>query len=224
MSYSVPELKVYLANHTGFLGEIKAYSDPITMGGKDVSIVKIDGNNLPTVRLGDSNKVHIQESMRVIGYPGAASPLGLSLIGMESLFVPTVTNGHVSAVKIDFKGQPVIQSDAAITHGNSGGPAFNGAGEVIGIATFGPEVAGFELLRAHQHRHRVRESGGAKPEAGAFRQPVAGGAGHLRRRQVRNRQEETGRRAAHYAERAGCHAPVCGRRSVRRARRGRWAA
>jgi hypothetical protein len=168
MSYSVPVLKVYLANKSGFNGEIKAYSDPVTKGGKDVSIVKIDGNNLPTVRLGDSNKVHIQEAMRVIGYPGAASPLGLSLIGMESLFVPTVTNGHVSAVKMDFKGQPVIQSDAAITHGNSGGPAFNAAGEVIGIATFGPEVAGLNFFVPINTAIEFVNQVGAKPEQGLF--------------------------------------------------------
>jgi hypothetical protein len=168
MSYSVPELKVYLANHTGFNAEIKAYSDPITMGGKDVAIVKIDANNLPTVRLGDSNKVHIQEPMRVIGYPGKASPLDMKLIGVDSLFVPTVTNGHVSAVKVDFKGKPVIQSDAAITHGNSGGPAFNDAGEVIGIATFGPEVAGFNFFVPINTAMEFVNQVGTKPEQGLF--------------------------------------------------------
>jgi serine protease Do len=168
MSYSVPELKVYLANRSGFNGDIKAYSDPITEGGKDVSIVKIDANNLPTVRLGDSSKVHIQEAIRVIGYPGAASPLGLNLIGMESLFVPTVTNGHVSAVKMDFKGKPVIQSDAAITHGNSGGPAFNDAGEVIGIATFGPEVAGLNFFVPINTAMEFVNQVGAKPDQGLF--------------------------------------------------------
>jgi serine protease Do len=168
MNYSVPELKVYLANRSGFNGEIKAYSDPITKGGKDVSIVKIDANNLPTVRLGDSNKVHIQEAMRVIGYPGAASPLGLNLIGMDSLFVPTVTNGHISAVKSDFKGKPVIQSDAAITHGNSGGPAFNDAGEVIGIATFGPEVAGLNFFVPINTAMEFVNQVGTKPEQGLF--------------------------------------------------------
>jgi serine protease Do len=168
MSYSVPELKVYLANRSGFNGEIKAYSDPITKGGKDVSIVKIDANNLPTVRLGDSSKVHIQEAMRVIGYPGAASPLGLNLISMDSLFVPTVTNGHISAVKMDFRGKPVIQSDAAITHGNSGGPAFNDAGEVIGIATFGPEVAGLNFFVPINTAMEFVNQVGAKPEQGLF--------------------------------------------------------
>jgi S1-C subfamily serine protease len=168
MSYSVPELKVYLANHTGFIGDIKAYSDPITMGGKDVAIVKIDANNLPTVRLGDSNNVHIQEPIRVIGYPGKAGPLDMKLISLDSLFVPTVTNGHISAVKMDFKGKPVIQSDAAITHGNSGGPAFNDAGEAIGIATFGPEVAGFNFFVPIDTALEFVNQVGAKPEQGLF--------------------------------------------------------
>jgi hypothetical protein len=57
----VPYLKVYLANKSYYQAEIKAYSDPIGQGGKDVAILKIDANNLPTVRLGDSNNVHIQE-------------------------------------------------------------------------------------------------------------------------------------------------------------------
>ena len=57
LSYKqVLDLKVYLANKSYYQGEIKAYSDPIGQGGKDVAIIKIDANNLPTVQLGDSNK------------------------------------------------------------------------------------------------------------------------------------------------------------------------
>ena len=170
-----PDLKVYLANKAFYQGEIKAYSDPITKGGKDVAVIKIDANNLPTVKLGDSNNVHLQEPVTVIGYPGVASRLGLSVLGMESLFVPSVTNGHISAVKADFKGTPVIQSDAAITHGNSGGPAFNDNAEVIGIATFGPEVAGFNFFvpinTALEFVHQV----GVNPESGMFNQLWAAG-------------------------------------------------
>ena len=77
--------------------------------------MKMDANNLPTVKLGDSSNVHIQEPITVIGYPAAASRVGLQILGVESLFVPTVTNGHISAVKADYKGMPVIQSDAAVT-------------------------------------------------------------------------------------------------------------
>jgi S1-C subfamily serine protease len=165
---SGPDLTVYLANKSYYNGEIKAYSDPIGDGGKDIAIVKIDANNLPTVRLGDSGTAHIQEPMIVIGYPAAASHIDFPVIA--SLFVPTVTNGHISAIKTDFKGTPVIQSDAAITHGNSGGPAFNAAGEVIGIATFGPAayVAGFNFFVPVNTAIEFVNQVGVKPESGLF--------------------------------------------------------
>ncbi len=171
LSYTTPDLKVYLANRRGYNAEIKAYSDPIGRNnGKDVAILKIDAENLPTVALGDSDQVHVQEPLTVIGYPGVASPLSFQLIGMESVMVPTVTNGRVSAVKSDYKGTPVIQSDAAITHGNSGGPAFNDNGQVIGIATFGPEVAGFNFfVPINTAWEFVRQSGTA-PQSGLFNQ------------------------------------------------------
>ena len=165
---SGPDLTVYLANRSYYNGEIKAYSDPIGQGGKDVAIIKIDANNLPTLRLGDSSSVHVQEPMTVIGYPAAASRL--SVVSSSSLFIPSVTNGHVSAIKTDFKGTPVIQSDAAITHGNSGGPAFNDAGEVIGIATFAPQenLAGFNFFVPINTALEFVNQVGVKPESGLF--------------------------------------------------------
>ena len=170
ISKSDVDLRVWLANKKDYHGEIKAFSDPIDQGGKDVAILKIDANNLPTVKLGDSNNVRIQEAITAIGYPGIASPLNFNLLGQESIFVPTATYGHVSALKVDYKGTPVIQADTAITHGNSGGPAFNDAGEAVAIATFGNEgeVAGFNFFvpinTALEFVHQV----GVAPETGLF--------------------------------------------------------
>ena len=61
---------------------------------------------------------------------------------------PTVTQGVISAKRTLKTGVEAIQTDAAINHGNSGGPAYNDEGEVIGIATFGagPE-AGIEAIK-----------------------------------------------------------------------------
>ncbi len=172
ISASDPQIRVYLANKNYFRGEIKAYSDPTGInGGKDVAIIKVDANNLPTVKLGDSNAVRPGDPLVVIGYPGAVSPLsGFDMIGMESALVPSVTNGHVSAVKTDYKGTPVIQSDAAITHGNSGGPGFNAAGEVVGIATYATEreVAGFNFFVPINTAMEFVRQAGATPESGAF--------------------------------------------------------
>jgi serine protease Do len=171
MSASTPHIIVILNNKSEYNAEIKQYSDPTGVNnGKDVAIIKIDASNLPTVKLGNSENLHVQEPITVIGYPGVASPLGFSLLSKDSLVVPTVTNGHISAVKTDYKGSPVIQSDAAITHGNSGGPAFDQNNEAIGIATFGnmKEVAGFNFFVPINIALEFVRQSGAPPQQGQF--------------------------------------------------------
>jgi serine protease Do len=89
----------------------------------DLAILKIDVSHpLPSIKVGDSDKVRVGDRVIAIG-----NPLGLS---------STVTSGIVSALHRDLSGTPYdefIQTDAAINHGNSGGPLFNMDGEVIGI-------------------------------------------------------------------------------------------
>ena len=103
--------------------------------GRDIAILKVEKAGLPVVTLGDSEKVQSGESIFVIGYPG--------LGGAESIFNPesemeaTVTKGIISAKRTSPSGVTIFQTDAAINHGNSGGPAYNSNGEVIGVATFG---------------------------------------------------------------------------------------
>jgi len=90
----------------------------------DMALLKIDAGRrpLPTVRFGDSDKVQPGDTVIAIG-----SPFG---------FDNTVTAGVVSAINRDIMESPFddyIQTDAAINHGNSGGPLFNLQGEVIGM-------------------------------------------------------------------------------------------
>jgi serine protease Do len=100
-------------------------ADPLT----DLAVIKIDGNNLPSVPLGDSTQLHPGQTVLAFG-----NPLGFRF---------TVTRGIVSALNrpnpfaADRRspGQ-FIQTDAAINPGNSGGPLVNAHGEVIGINTF----------------------------------------------------------------------------------------
>jgi len=160
-----PDITVKLDNGVTYKGEIKAYSDPVDEGGKDVAIIKIDGKNLPTVPLGNSDEVSVGDEMVVIGYPGAANAAG-----GRDLLVPTVTHGKVSAVnKTDYKGTPVLQSDVAITHGNSGGPAFDQNGRVVGIATFGSDqAAGFNFFVPLNTALEFVRQAGAPPQSGLF--------------------------------------------------------
>jgi serine protease Do len=98
----------------------------------DVAVIKIDGNNFPTVSLGNDAASRIGEWVLAIGNP----------LGLEN----TVTAGIISAkgrslgpelMNPDGKNQyaisDLIQTDAAINPGNSGGPLVNARGEVIGI-------------------------------------------------------------------------------------------
>ena len=98
----------------------------------DLSICKISVKNLPYANLGDSSNVHVGEQVYAIGNP----------IGYE--FQRTVTSGIISAtnrtVRIDEDDQSVymedlIQTDATINLGNSGGPLINLDGNVIGITS-----------------------------------------------------------------------------------------
>jgi len=99
----------------------------------DLAVLKInDGDNLPTLTLGDSSKARVGDWVIAIGNP----------YGLDS----TVTVGVLSA-----KGRPItagnrtysnlLQTDAAINPGNSGGPLLNLAGQVIGINTAVEEQA-----------------------------------------------------------------------------------
>jgi S1-C subfamily serine protease len=90
----------------------------------DIALLKIDAGRqkLPFVRFGESDKMRVGDKVIAIG-----SPFG---------FDNTVTSGIISALDRDIMESPFddyIQTDAAINHGNSGGPLFNMAGEVIGM-------------------------------------------------------------------------------------------
>lgn len=91
----------------------------------DLAVLKIDAKDLPTLKLGNSNKLRPGEFVIAIG-----SPLG---------YDHSVTLGIISAVErtvTDINGNiNFIQTDAAINRGNSGGPLINLNGEVIGVNT-----------------------------------------------------------------------------------------
>jgi S1-C subfamily serine protease len=107
----------------------------VERSGKDVAIIRIDARNLPTVRLApNSGKLLLGEQIFIIGYPGVV--LNHEFLSQRSALEASVTVGRVSGFKIDINDRRVIQTDASISWGNSGGPGFNARGEVIGMATF----------------------------------------------------------------------------------------
>jgi serine protease Do len=128
---------------TGKSGRIESLRVPakiVTQGapipGKDVAILKMsEKHQYPTIRVGDDQDMRIGDQVFVLGYPAVAT--FHPLISEESMAEASLTRGLVSARKSMKGGWDVLQIDAAITHGNSGGPVMNENGEVIGLATFG---------------------------------------------------------------------------------------
>jgi S1-C subfamily serine protease len=165
-----PTITVVLENRKTVNADILQYSAPIDENGKDVAILKVPGGNYPTVALGNSDQVRLQDAIMVMGYPGVASQWGDNpLISADSNYEASATNGHISAVKTGPMGMPVLQTDTAITHGNSGGPAFNDAGQVIGIATFGNDsVQGFNFLVAINTAMEFVRQTGVTPSRSTF--------------------------------------------------------
>ena len=165
-----PTITVVLENRKTVNADILQYSAPIDENGKDVAILKVPGGNYPTVPLGDSNQVRLQDAIMVMGYPGVASQWGDNpLISADSNYEASATNGHISAVKTGPLGMPVLQTDTAITHGNSGGPAFSDEGKVIGIATFGNDsVQGFNFLVAINTAMEFVRQTGVSPSGSTF--------------------------------------------------------
>lgn len=108
----------------------------------DIAVVKVDAKDLPTAELGDSDEVVVGEPAIAIG-----NPMGLEFQG-------SVTVGVISALNrtldLNDKRVKLLQTDAAISPGNSGGALVNADGEVIGInsaklATTGVEGMGFAI-------------------------------------------------------------------------------
>ncbi len=106
------------------------------MPGKDIAILKIsDGDQLPVLKLAPTDLPEVGEQLFVYGYPGPVT--NNDFVSAASAIEPTLTTGIVSAIKQSVGNWPVIQMDANINHGSSGGPVCNEKGEVVGLTTFG---------------------------------------------------------------------------------------
>jgi len=146
---------VIIPDGSAFPFEIKQYGAPTGEGndqGKDVAVIKIEVKNAPVLKLADSEKVQLQDHVTVIGYPGAADTFNSGLLSSKSSLEATINDGKISAKKTATSGAPILQTNTAATHGNSGGPVLNDANEVIGLLTFrgdtvnGQEVSGFSFI------------------------------------------------------------------------------
>lgn len=105
---------------------------------KDVAIIHVPLNDMPSVQLGDSSKVQQQDNLTIIGFPGNGDVSDQP----TDLLTSSVNKISVSSIKTTNNGAPVIQVGGNVEHGDSGGPALDNSGAVVGIVSFGLASAG----------------------------------------------------------------------------------
>lgn len=147
-SYSAPSSSVYLS--TAYTGPIKADNfddvpssnyatvDKIeaqsAVDQDDVAIVHVTGmDDMSSIQLGDSSRVAEQDNLTIIGYPGNGD---ISIVP-TNLLTSSINKVYVSAIKTTDEDAPLIQIGGNVEHGDSGGPALDENGNIVGIVSVG---------------------------------------------------------------------------------------
>ncbi len=100
---------------------------------KDLAIVHTNLTDMASVQLGDSSTVQQQDMLTIIGFPGNGDVSNLP----TNLLTSSVNQIIVSSIKTTDQGAQVIQVGGNVEHGDSGGPALDSNGNVVGIVSFG---------------------------------------------------------------------------------------
>jgi hypothetical protein len=147
--YSTPQSRVYLS--TDFTGPLNVQDiqnvptnqfapvDRIekesAVNQSDVAIIHVSNmNDLAMVQLGNSSNVQQQDNLTIIGFPGNGDIAGQTATDLLTLSVNKV---YVSSMKTTNTGAPVIQVGGNVEHGDSGGPALDNQGHIVGVVSFG---------------------------------------------------------------------------------------
>ena len=104
-----------------------------SFGDDDLALIHVGLSDTPAIQLDSSAELAIEDTLAVIGFPGN----GDVNADPTNLLTPSVNNANVSALKRNDNGSQLIQVGGNIEHGDSGGPALDTAGHIVGIVSFG---------------------------------------------------------------------------------------
>jgi hypothetical protein len=121
------DIEVWFQDGTSAKATVVDYSPTWEDGGYDIALLRVSASGLPALSLGDSSAVGLYESVVAIGYP----------LGFELGVALNATGGHVSSFRGYSEELSLLQIDAAVNRGNSGGPLLSEDGLVVGIVTAG---------------------------------------------------------------------------------------
>jgi S1-C subfamily serine protease len=147
--YNTPRSRAYLStDYAGPLNAPDVQSIPANLyaqvdrieqqssfNQKDVAIIHVSNmDDRAMVQLGNSSNVQQQDYLTIIGFPGSGD---VSNNPTDLLTLSVINKVSVSAIKTTDTGAPVIQVSGNVEHGDSGGPALDNNGTIVGIVSFG---------------------------------------------------------------------------------------
>ncbi|GCE18749.1 trypsin-like peptidase domain-containing protein [Dictyobacter kobayashii] len=100
---------------------------------EDTAIIHVPLTDTLSVPLGDSTNVNPQDKLTIIGFPGNADVSKAP----DSLLTSSLNQIYVSSLKASDSGAPLIQVGGNVEQGDSGGPALDNQGNIVGIVSFG---------------------------------------------------------------------------------------
>ncbi|HXR64456.1 MAG TPA: trypsin-like peptidase domain-containing protein [Ktedonobacteraceae bacterium] len=133
----------------------------------DTAIVHVSGmDNMPMLQLGDSSTVQEQDQLSIIGFPGN----GDVNTAPNDFLTSSINLINVSSIKTTPSGAPLIQVGGNVEQGDSGGPALDGSGRVVGIVSFGSSTTGggTSFLRASNTAKQMIQQAGIDTTPSAF--------------------------------------------------------
>ena len=148
--YTQPKSVVYLSqdytgNYAGtHLNDVpKSFHAPVDKveqesppNESDMAIVHVAMTDTPSIQLGDSTNVAQQDELTIIGFPGNGDLGNPTSEDPNMLLTSSVNKIYVSSIKVGPNRQPLIQVGGNVEHGDSGGPALNSQGQIVGIVSF----------------------------------------------------------------------------------------
>ncbi len=152
------------ANQFAQVDTIKAHSP---FSAQDTAIIHVSGmDNMPMLQLGNSSAVQEQDQLRIIGFPGN----GDVNLAPTDFLTSSINQVLVSSIKTSETGAPLIQVGGNVEQGDSGGPALDSNGNVVGIVSFGAAatVGSTSFLRPSNSATQLIQQAGIDTTASPF--------------------------------------------------------
>jgi S1-C subfamily serine protease/rhodanese-related sulfurtransferase len=183
-------VSVLLSNGTNLEAQVAKFSAPITLdakgnplkdSGRDLALLKIQDRAYPALSITDKEP-KVGDDLHILGFPGVVRDH--ELLSRSALKEASATKGQISGFNTDAIGQDVIQTDASAVHGNSGGPAVEDHGSVVGVMTFvslrgNAAIQGFNFLIPAKDVRAFLAGTDAKPGESRFNPVWAAGVAAL---------------------------------------------